>query len=298
MKILLIGSKGMLGTDCKSVLAQNYEIVAPDKKELDITSWDKVIEQLHHLSPDIIINCAGFTDMDACEKERMSFFVRKVNVEGPRNLAQGSARFDCKLIHISSGYVFSGQKNIPQPYFEDDPMDPISAYGRSKMESEIALRENAPDYIIVRSAWLFGRHGNNFMKSLLAEAFKKKRGAPLKIANDQFGSPTWTYRLALQIQELIRLEAKGSFHATSEDHCTRSEYAEYVIKKLGLKLSFEPCISKASPRKAKRPLNCILENRLLKKQGINIMPSWKEDVDVFLEKYGDELIKEAKSGKA
>ncbi|MBU2499061.1 MAG: sugar nucleotide-binding protein, partial [Proteobacteria bacterium] len=87
MKILLIGSKGMLGTDCKSVLAQNYEIVAPDKKELDITSWDKVIEQLHHLSPDIIINCAGFTDMDACEKERMSFFVRKVNVEGPRNLA-------------------------------------------------------------------------------------------------------------------------------------------------------------------------------------------------------------------
>jgi len=297
MKILLIGSKGMLGMDCKGVLEQDYEVVAPDKKELDITSWDRVIEELQHLAPDIIINCAGLTDVDACEKEKMSFMVRKVNVEGPRNLAQGSARYDCKLIHISSGYVFSGQKSIPQPYFEDDPMDPISAYGRSKMESEIALRENAPDYIILRSGWLFGRYGDNFIKSLIAESVKKKKGMPLKIANDQYGSPTWSNRLALQIRELIGVDARGTFNVTSEDYCTRFEYAEYVIKKLGLKVNFEPCRSKASSRRARRPPNGILENRLLKKHAINIMPTWKEDVDVFLDTYGDELIKEAKSGK-
>ena len=176
-------------------------------------------------------------------------------------------------------------------------MDPISAYGRSKMESEIALRENAPDYIIIRSGWLFGRYGDNFIKTLIAESVKKK-GMPLKIATDQFGSPTWSYRLALQIRELIGVDAKGTFHATSEDYCTRFEYAEHVVRKLGLKLKFEACRSKASSRKARRPLNAILENRLLKKQGINIMPPWKEEVDHFLDTYGEELIKEAKSGKS
>ena len=117
-------------------------------------SWDVVIENLQKLLPDIILNCAGFTDVDACETE--DFTVRKANIEGPRNLAQGSARFNSRLIHISSDYVFSGQKGIPQPYFEDDPVDPISAYGRSKVESEVAVRENSPNYIIIRTGWLYG----------------------------------------------------------------------------------------------------------------------------------------------
>jgi dTDP-4-dehydrorhamnose reductase len=191
MKILLLGSNGMLGSDCKNILSKDYEVVAPERKELDIISWDVVIETMHQMSPDIVLNCAGFTDVDACETE--AYTVRKINVEGPRNLAQGSARFNCKFIHISSDYVFSGLKNIPQPYFEDDPVDPISAYGKSKAESEVAVKENAPNYIIVRSAWLYGIKGNNFVKSILARALKKDK-KPLKLVNDQFGSPTWTLR--------------------------------------------------------------------------------------------------------
>ena len=293
MKILLLGSKGMLGSDCKSVLAGDYDIIAPDRKELDITSWDKVIDKLHHVRPDLILNCAAFTDVDACEKD--AFAVRKANVEGPRNLAQGSARYECKLIHISSDYIFSGQKSVPQPYFEDDSMDPVSAYGKSKMESEIAVKENAPDYVIVRTGWLYGRGGNNFITSLLRNAFNKKKKKPLKVVDDQFGSPTWSYRLAQQIRELIRVDARGTFNATSEGFCTRYAYAEYVLNRLKIKGSLQACHLKDFVQPAKRPGNCILENRLLKKQGINIMPPWEEDLDTFLDNFGEELIKEAKA---
>ncbi|MDY7034726.1 MAG: dTDP-4-dehydrorhamnose reductase [Thermodesulfobacteriota bacterium] len=293
MKILLFGSSGMLGSDCKTVLSKEHEVIAPDKKELDIIKWDAIIENIQNISPDVIINCAGFTDVDACEKE--VFSVKKINVEGPRNLAQGSARFGCKLVHLSSDYVFRGQKNIPQPYFEDDPPDPISTYGKSKMESETAVRENAPNYIIIRTAWLYGINGSNFIKSILANTLTKKRKT-LKVVEDQFGSPTWTYRLAQQIKELIKNNAKGTYHATAEGFCRRFEYAEYVFKKLKIKVSIKPCSLEDYPQPAKRPINCILENRLLKKQGINIMNDWKEDVDMFLDQYGKELVKRAKAG--
>jgi dTDP-4-dehydrorhamnose reductase len=296
MKILLLGSTGMLGNDCKEVLSEDYQVIAPDKSELNIVSWDVVIENLHKISPDIVLNCAAFTNVDACEKEH--FKVRKVNLEGPRNLAQGSARFNCKLIHISSDYIFSGKKSIPQPYFEDDPGDPLSAYGRSKMESEVAVRENSPNYIIVRSGWLYGINGENFITSILKHVLSQKgRKKTLTVVNDQFGSPTWTYRLALQIKELIENDAKGTFHATSEGYCTPLEYAKHVFKKLKVKVSLEPSSLSEYPRSAKRPRNCILENRLLKKQGTNIMPHWKKDLDAFLDQYGQSLVKQARSKK-
>jgi dTDP-4-dehydrorhamnose reductase len=296
MKILLLGSRGMLGSDCYSVLGESYDVVAPDRKELDITSWDKVIDKLHHVRPHLILNCAAFTDVDACEKD--AFTVRKANVEGPRNLAQGSARYECKLIHISSDYIFSGQKSVPQPYFEDDSMDPISAYGKSKMESEIAVKENSPDYIIVRTGWLYGRRGNNFITSLLRNAFNKKKKKPLKVVDDQYGSPTWSYRLAEQIRELIRVDARGTFNATSEGFCTRYSCAERVLSGLKIKASIQACRLKDLAQRAKRPRNCILENRLLKQQGINIMPQWEEDLDTFLHNFGEELIKEAKASSS
>jgi dTDP-4-dehydrorhamnose reductase len=294
MKILLLGGSGMLGRDCKEVLEPDYRVIAPDKNELDIISWDLVIENLHQISPDIVLNCAGFTDVDACETE--DFLVRKINVEGPRNLAQGSARFNCRLVHISTDYVFNGQKGIPQPYFEDDPLDPISAYGKSKMESEVAVKENAPNYIIIRSAWLYGIHGDNFITSIISNALKSKK-KPLKVVEDQYGSPTWTYRLALQIKELLKTDAKGTFHATSEDYCSRMEFAQYILNKLKIKVKYEACSLKDFPKKAKRPVNCILENRLMKKMGLNIMPEWKKDIDIFLEQYGKELVKRIKVGK-
>jgi dTDP-4-dehydrorhamnose reductase len=282
----------MLGSDCKNLLSKEYEVIAPDRKDLDIVSWDGVIEKMSKTTPDVVLNCAAFTDVDACEKE--AFMVRKANVEGPRNLAQGCARFNCKLIHISSDYVFDGQKSLPQPYFEDDTMAPISAYGKSKMESEVAVRENAPNYIILRSAWLYGINGKNFITSLLGKVFREKQ-KKLLVADDQFGSPTWTFRLARQIRELIGSDARGTYHATAEGYCSRFEYAQYIIDKLKIKATVEPSRMEDQPLLAKRPINCILENRLLKKQALNFMAPWKEDLDLFLDRHRDQVIKQAKA---
>jgi len=297
MKILLLGARGMLGSDCKIVLSKNHEVIAPDKKELNIISWDKVIESLHDIMPNVIINCAGFTNVDACEKQNEAFVVKKVNIEGPRNLSQGAARYDSKFVHISSDYIFNGQKPVPQPYFEDDPLDPLSAYGRSKMESEVAVRENAPDYVIIRAGWLYGRNGSNFISSLLTNVFSKKKKL-LKVVDDQYGSPTWTRRLAEQIEELIKHDIKGTFHVTAEEYCSRLEYAQYILEKLNIHVPIEPCKLSDYPQPAKRPQNCILENRLLKKQGINLMQNWKSDVETYLDQFGEALIKEAKNAKS
>ncbi len=295
MKILLLGSKGMLGSDCRTILSQHFEILSPDKKELDIVSWDKVIDRIHHLHPEIVLNCAAMADLDVCEESRNSYVVRKVNVEGPRNIAQASARYDCKVIQISSDKVFGGEKAVPQPYFEDDTLDPLSVYGRSKMESEIAVRENAPDYMVIRSGWLYGIVGDNFVKTLLASVLAKKKSKKVKVSEDQFGSPTWSYRLAQQIRELIRADGKGTYHATAEGYCNRLEYARFILDRLDLKASLEPCSLAECRRKAKRPANGILENRVLKKHGINLLPDWKEDLGLFLDQFGEDLIKQAKA---
>jgi len=290
MKILILGSTGMLGSECRSILSREHEVIAPDKNEMDIISWDGVIENFQKILPDVVINCAGFTDVDASETE--DFAVRKINVEGPRNLAQCSARFQCKMVHISSDYVFDGQKLVPQPYFEDDMPNPLSAYGKSKMESETAVRENSPNYIIVRTAWLYGINGENFVRSIVAKAIQRKSEV-LKVVDDQFGSPTWTYRLALQIENLLKCDGRGTYHATAEGYCSRFECAKYILEELGIKASIEPCSKKDFQAAARRPANCLLENRLLKKQKISVMHDWKEDLSAFLEKFGKELVREA-----
>lgn len=293
MKILIVGSTGMLGSECKKTLSQDHEVIAPSKTEMDIISWDGVIENLQGISPDVVLNCAGLTDVDACETE--NFAVRKMNIEGPRNLAQCSARFQCKLVHISSDYVFDGQKMIPQPYFEDDNLNPLSAYGKSKVDSEVAVRDNSPNYIIVRSGWLYALNGKNFVKSIVSKAIKKK-GEALKVVNDQFGSPTWAHRLALQIKALLENDGKGTYHATAEGYCSRFEYATFILEKLGIKATLEPCEMKdLGGFLATRPANCLLEIRHLRKQGINVMINWKEDLETFLETSGEELIRIAKT---
>jgi len=290
MKILILGATGGLGSDCRKVLGQEHEVICPGKEDVDVVSWDVVIEAFDSLSPDIVLNCVGLTDLEVCESD--PFALRKINVEGPRNLAQSSARFGCKIVHVSCGHVFDGRKAMPQPYFEDDAPHPLSAYGRSKLESETAVRGNSPNYIIVRSHWLYGINGNNFVKSVLRHAVRGV-STPLQLPDDQFGAPTWSHRLALQIRELINKDGRGSYHATAYGYCSPFELARYVLKKLRLKAPIEPCSLTALSDGHLLPVNCVLENRLSKKQGVNIMANWEKDLDTFLEQFGDQLIREA-----
>ena len=287
MKILLTGSSGMLGSECEAVLTDDYKIIAPKKDEFDITNWDQVTTDVNQFSPDIILNCAGFTKVDDCETERM--LCERINVEGTRNLAQVASRYEKIIVHISSNFVFNGKKKLPQPYFEDDPMAPISFYGLTKMESEMAVKQNSKKYIIIRTGWLYSIRGRNFLKDVLKAALKNNN-EPIKVEDDQLGSPTWAHSLALQIKTLIDNKKEGTYHATSEGYCSRYTWAKYVFDKMGIKTPILPCSSKDYPRPAARPLNSILENRQLKTEGFNIMVPWERDLDAFIEKYGDELL--------
>jgi dTDP-4-dehydrorhamnose reductase len=288
MRILLTGSSGQLGSECKEVLKDDYEIISPNKEELDITSWDKVIMSIDQLSPDIILNCAAFTNVDECEKEKK--LAERINVEGPRNLAQGAARYDKIIVHISSDLIFNGRKRLPQPYFEDDPMSPLSRYGLTKMESEMAVKQNTPHYIIIRAGWIYGVRGDSFLKQILQLAMKKDQKS-IYVVNDQIGSPTWSFRLAQQIKVLIDNRKEGVYHATSEGYCSRYEWAKYFLEKMEITIPVLPCTSEKYPTPAKRPLNSILENRQLKIEGLNIMPNWQKDLDIFIDNYGEMLLK-------
>jgi len=288
MKILLTGASGRLGSECKDVLESDYEIIAPNKEELDITSWDKVIMSINQLLPDIIVNCAAFTEVDECETQRKTS--ERINVEGTRNLAQGAARYDKVIVHISSDFVFNGRKRLPQPYFEDDPMDPLSFYGLTKMESEMAVKQNAPKYIIIRAGWLYGARGNNFLKKILEPARKKDKES-ISVVNDQFGSPTWFHRLARQIKVLIDNGKEGIYHATSEGYCSRYECAKYFLEKMGITIPIFPCTTKEYPTPAIRPVNSILENRQLKRERLNLMPNWQKDLNIFIDNYGEKLLR-------
>jgi dTDP-4-dehydrorhamnose reductase len=290
MKILICGSSGQLGSDCLQILQEAHEVLALSLNELDITSSSDVDKVIKNFVPDIILNCAAYTNVDACETERELAW--KVNVEGPKNLASGATKYGGLLIHISSDYVFDGRKKPPEPYVEDDEPNPLSYYGRTKLEGEVAVMQATDQYIILRTAWLYGIHGRNFLKTILELAL----GNPdkkVKVVNDQFGSPTWSFRLALQIAKLIEKNGRGTYHTTAEGHCTWYELASHFLGEMGIPHSLAPCTSEEYLTPAIRPRNSILENKRLKKADINLMKDWSHDVDQFVSNFQEQLLNEA-----
>jgi dTDP-4-dehydrorhamnose reductase len=227
--------------------------------------------------------------VDDCETEKE--LARKVNVSGPQNLAAGVDRIDGLLIHISTDYVFDGKKKIPEPYSETDDPSPASYYGRTKWEGEMAVRNTTDRHIIMRTAWLYGAGGHNFLKTILRLALTAPT-PELKVVNDQFGSPTWSYRLALQIGALIKSTGRGTYHATAESYGTWYELADYFLTKINVTHNMIPCTSDEYPLPARRPKNSILENHRLKEAGIHVMNRWQEDIDHFIAEFGDHLIKQ------
>jgi len=289
MRLILTGASGMLGSDCRIVLEEEHEVISPDRVKMDVTSWDRCTEALHRMNADAVVNCAGFNDVVESDQEEL--FFNKVNVEGPRNLAQCSGRYGYRMIHVSCHNVFDGTKIIPQPYFEDDATNPVSFQGKLKRDSEVAVRENAPHHVIIRTGWLYSKNGNNLVKKLITHAIHNK-GQSLAVSTRQVGSPTWTYRLARQIAEILRNEGRGTYHASAEGYCSMYDFAARLLKKLDLHADLQPLpLGREGPGKV--PLNTIMENRFLKKQGINVMENWAEDLDRFLDLEGEELIRNA-----
>jgi dTDP-4-dehydrorhamnose reductase len=291
MKILVTGGKGQLGMDCVQVLRESHEVLAIDIDELDITRLADLEALVQKFMPNLIINCAAYTQVDNCEIERKLAW--NVNVMGTENLVKCSENQGGRLIHISTDYVFDGTKKIPEPYVEKDKPNPVSYYGITKYESEKVVRKGADRHVILRPAWMYGINGHNFLKTMLKLALNNPENE-IRVVNDQYGSPTWAYGLALQIQRIIDTDAGGIYHATAEGYCTWFELAEYFLKKMQVPHTIIPCTSEEFPTRAKRPKNSILENRHLKEKGINIMSQWQDDIDRFVSSFRERLIGEIK----
>ncbi len=294
MKILVTGGKGQLGTDCVRVFRETHEVLAIDLDELDITRLADLEALVRRFMPNIIINCAAYTQVDNCEIEKNLAW--NVNVTGTENLVRCLEKHGGRLIHISTDYVFNGRKRVPEPYVETDEPNPVSYYGKTKYESEKIVRRATDRHVIVRPAWMYGVNGYNFLKTMLKLALENPENE-IRVVDDQYGSPTWSYGLALQIERIIETDAGGIYHATAEGYCTWFELAGYFLNKMKVPHNIVPCTSEEYPTRAQRPKNSILENRHLKEKGINIMSQWKDDIDQFVSGFREDLVAEIIKGK-
>ncbi|MBW1779219.1 MAG: dTDP-4-dehydrorhamnose reductase [Deltaproteobacteria bacterium] len=294
MKILICGGKGQLGAEFDETLGRIHEVMSVDLDQLDITDGSQVETVITGFGPEVVVNCAAYTAVDACETRYDLAW--KVNAEGPGNLAVAAKKQGAQLIHISTDYVFDGSKPVPEPYTEKDETRPASCYGRTKLAGEAAVKETMDNYMILRTAWLYGMGGSNFLKTMLRLALKNPT-RKLKVVNDQFGSPTWSYRLAQQIKKLITWGGQGIYHATSEGYGTWYELAVEFLDRMAVPHSLIPCITAEYPTPATRPTNSILENQRLKESGINLMEDWRKDLVEFVARFRDRLICEAREGR-
>ncbi len=291
MKLLIAGAQGQLGRDCAALLAPQHEVIGLDLPGFDISIEQQVDNAVGSLQPDVIINCAGFTAVDDCETSRDLAW--KANALGPLHFARAARRTGAILVHISTDYVFDGTHPYPVPYLENDEPHPLSWYGETKLAGEKAVAANAERFIILRTAWLYGRHGRNFPKTILRLALKHPERA-LRVINDQYGSPTWSHRLAAQISKAIASDCQGVYHSTAEGYCTWHAFATRFLALMKVEHVLTPCRTDEYPTAAKRPANSILENGRLKAAGVNVMREWDVDLAEFVATFGDELLKEAR----
>ena len=257
MKILILGKNGMLGHDVLEEF-HDYQCSALDIEELDITDKDKVTEIISKIKPDWVINCAAYTEVDNCETNQEHAL--KVNGEAAGYIAQACNKINANLVHISTDYVFDGKNK--NGYNEDDKKNPINAYGESKSLGEDLIIKNMKKFSIVRTSWLFGTHGKNFVNSMI-NAPKNKDG--LKIVDDQIGSPTYTKDLAIAFKKIVKEKKHGIFHVTNSGSCTWFQFADKIFEIMGKKVKLASISSKDINRPAKRPAYSILNNNKLDK---------------------------------
>ena len=270
--ILVAGATGMLGRDLMAVLGERARGVS--SRELDITSPESVKRIVTTVRPAVVINCAAYTNVDGCESERER--AMSVNGEGVANLAHASRDMGALLVQISSDYVFDGAKTLP--YLEDDRTAPLSVYGVSKLlgERNAAL---SPEHLVVRTQWLYGLHGGNFVETMLRLAGERDQ---LSVVDDQFGSPTWTADLARAIVALIDCGCRGIYHAANSGSCSWNEFARAIFAEAGRAVSVTTMTTRELNRPAPRPLNSVLDcGKLERDTGVHPRP-WREALRDYL----------------
>lgn len=276
MKILVCGCRGMLGTDLVRVLESAHTVVGVDLEEMDITDRRSVEERVAALAPDVLINAAAYTDVDGSERRAALAF--RVNAEGAANLAVACRRCGARLIHVSTDYVFDGRGS--RPYAEEDPPNPLGVYGRSKWEGEKRIWEVLPDACLIRTAWLYGKNGKNFVKAILSQTGQNKR---LRVVDDQRGSPTYTMDLAVALRAAAERSLQGTFHVTNRDACTWFEFAKRILELSGAKdVEVDPISTGELGREAPRPANSVLDCRKFEMATGMRLRAWPEALRDYL----------------
>jgi dTDP-4-dehydrorhamnose reductase len=278
--VLIIGSRGQLGSDMVKICrSAGFNVIEIDYPDIDITDKAKTISFIEQCQAAYIINCAAYTAVDDCESHPKEAYA--LNAEGPRNIALGAQKTGATIIHISTDYVFDGEKSTP--YLEGDLCNPLTVYGKTKLEGERLTAESCKKHQIYRIAWLYGTHGNNFVKTIRNVATKKKlAGESLSVVNDQFGTPTYTIEVCEQIVKMLGTDNYGIFHCTCEGSCSWYDFTKEVLSSSGIDIEVRPCTTAEFIRPAPRPHFSVLENSRLKKMGHNIMNDWKTAFQKFL----------------
>ena len=270
--ILVVGANGMLGQDLMSLLGEGARGV--DIDEIDITSLESTERILKTVKPLTVINCAAYTDVDGCETNVET--AMQVNGEGVAHLAMVSREIGARLVHVSTDYVFDGGKG--SPYVEDDAPCPLGIYGESKLAGELNAAFN-PDHLIVRTQWLYGLHGKNFVETMLRLAKEKNE---LLVVNDQIGSPTWTVDLARAIMALLKTDQRGIYHAANSGFCSWNDFAQAIFEESGLRILVKGMTTDELNRPARRPLYSTLDcGKLLRDCGFQPQP-WREALKAYL----------------
>lgn len=283
MRVLVVGAKGQLGREAMEVFGAGHEVRGLDLPECDASDPGAVGPHLRAFRPDCLVNCAAYTRVDAAETDRDEAF--RLNAALPAVLADAAREHGARLIHVSTDYVFPGDRPPPEPYREEDVPGPATWYGRTKLEGERAVLERAPGSVIARTAWLYGRHGGNFPRTILRLALADPV-RPLRVVSDQHGSPTWAGRLAEQLRALAEAGASGLYHAAGEGHATWCEFARLFLAAAGVAREVVPCATRDYPTPAPRPRNSILLNARLHRDRLGVFRPWEEDVRRFAETCG------------
>ena len=278
MKVLVTGVKGQLGYDVvRELEKRNMEAIGVDIDEMDITDKESVDKVITAANPDAVIHCAAYTAVDAAEDN--AEVCRRVNVDGPLNIAQTCKKLDIRMIQISTDYVFNGQGE--RPFEPDDPTDPVSVYGLTKRDGENAVINTLEKYFIVRIAWVFGVNGKNFVKTMLNLS---KTHDTLTVVNDQFGSPTYTYDLARLLVDMVQTDKYGIYHATNEGFISWYDFAVQIFKAAGINTVTVKPVTTAEygVSKAVRPFNSRMSKEKLTKAGFERLPKWEDALERYI----------------
>jgi dTDP-4-dehydrorhamnose reductase len=254
---------------------RGFDVVGVDVGEMDVTDASRVRAVVEEERPAVVVNCAAFTNVDGCESERDSCF--DVNGRGAGNVAAAAAGAGARVIHISTDYVFDGRSRIA--YKEDDETAPLSAYGESKLDGEKRVAAAAGEYVIVRTAWLFGAGGVNFVSKILARA---KEGEPLEVVGDQRGSPTYAGHLATALAKLVEVEFRGVVHVAGAGEASWFDVAGEVLRSTGYRVPLTAIATADLELPAPRPRYSVLDSSLAAKLTGEAMPAWQEGLAAYL----------------